>query len=289
MIYSLVILALSLLSSICLAQTERPLILHPKVNAPIQQVYSAIIEGVKTVMPLSDTLVIDDSMPVSQLEATLNSIQPTKIIALGRMPAEKVAQSRYREQLLVAGTLFDASEFEGVSLAIDSRVLVSELKTLLPSIKRVFVFGAPTRSSIFVHPESLIGQPLMISRHHEDPLINTRALWQLLAHEASTTDAILLPSQLDRDILFELVQLAWEKRIILLSTNLAHLKEGVLMVFYPDNAGMGRQIGTLAANPKAQRYESLTQIQIAVNTSVATHLRIDITPKDLRCIQLQVK
>ena len=176
-----------------------------------------------------------------------------------------------------------------LAASIGPERFLQEIKTTLPSIKRVFVVGSPRQPNIRIYPESLQGQPLIVPQIHEDPLINSRQLWQLLEQAIHNTDAIILPSHLDRDILYELVQLAWRKKIILLSTNLAHLKEGVLMVFYPDNAGMGRQIGDFATQHSGPGFESLTHIQIALNPTVAKHLGLKFAPDVFKRFKLQVK
>lgn len=288
-VFIAVILSFPLTVSVCSAEEIHTIIIYPKVKAPIQQIYSDITKGIKQVAPLSETLAIDDDTQTSHLEAILQQIKPEKIIALGRRTADKVVRIGYQDQMIVAAALFDPSEYQGVSLAIDSRILLKEINSLLPFVKKVFVLGNPTRPSITIYPESLHGQPLIIPLYHEDPLINTRQLWRLLDKEASKIDAIILPSHLDRDILYELAQLAWEKKIILLSTNLAHLKEGILMVFYPDNIGMGQQIGTFATEHNKRGYQSLTHINTAFNTTIAKHLGLEFSPDAMNQFQIKIK
>ena len=278
-----------LINAVCLAGEADTLIVHPKTKEPVQRIYSAIIEGIQQTIRNSETLVLADDIQPVELSATLQRINPETIIALSRMAAEKVVQSGYRDRMIVAGALFDPDEYSGVSLAIDSRSLVKEIQSILPFIQRIFILDSPTRASIKVYPESLYGSPSIITQYHEDPLISTRQLWQLLNQETSINDAIILPSQLDREILYELTQRAWQKKIILLSTNLAQLKEGVLMVFYPDNVEMGRQIGAFSIEHQDQVFESLSQIQVALNPTVARHLGLEFAPDVSTRFKLQVK
>ncbi len=273
----------------CPAEQTRTLIIYPNVKAPLQRIYTRIIEGINQVSLQSKILTINIDTQPSQLEATLQQIKPEKIITLGRTTAEKVAQTDYRDQMIVAAALFDPFEYSGISLAIDSRILLKKIKTLLPFVNNVFVIDYPSQPSIRIYSENLQGQPLITPLYHKDPLVNTQVLWKLLDKNASKSDAIILPSHLDRDILYELVQLAWEKKIILLSTNLAHLKEGVLMAFYPDNTGMGRQIGSFVIEHKAPGYESLSYIHVALNPTIAKHLGLKFAPDVLSQFQLLVK
>ena len=283
------LMILPIITAVCQAESARTIIIFPRINAPVQRIYDTIIEGIQKTLPQSTPLSLDRSLQPAEVESAIRPFNPDKIIVLGRTTAEKVALSDYRDKMVVAGVLFEPDEYSGISLAIDSRRLLQEIKTTLPSIKRVFVVGSPRQPNIRIYPESLQGQPLIVPQIHEDPLINSRQLWQLLEQATHNTDAIILPSHLDRDILYELVQLAWRKKIILLSTNLAHLKEGVLMVFYPDNAGMGRQIGDFATQHSGPGFESLTHIQIALNPTVAKHLGLKFAPDALKRFKLQVK
>ena len=284
-----ILIVLQFASTACLAEETRTIIIYPNVKAPIQRIYISIIEGIKQVSPQSEILAIDYDTQPTQLEVTLQKIKPDKIITLGRTMAEKVAQTDHRDQMIVAAALFDPVEYPGVSLAIDSRILLKKIKSLLPFVKKVFVIDDPLHPSITVYPENLQGQPLITPLYHKDPLVNTRVLWKLLDKDATKSDAIMLPSHLDRDILYELAQLAWEKKITLLSTNLAHLKEGILMAFYPDNTGMGRQIGSFVIEHKNQGYQSLAHIHVALNPSIARHLGLEFSPDVLNQFQLLVK
>ncbi|MCK5190074.1 MAG: hypothetical protein KAR12_08460, partial [Methylococcales bacterium] len=72
-------------------------------------------------------------------------------------------------------------------------------------------------------------------------------------------------------------------------TNLAHLKEGILMAFYPDNTGMGRQIGSFVIEHKNQDYQTLAHIHVALNPSIARHLGLEFAPDALNQFQLLVK
>jgi len=283
------LIAMQIAGSACRAEGTRTLIIHPNVKAPAQRIYANIIEGIKQASPLSDSLAIDKNTQSSQLEVNLEKINPDKIIVLGRTMAEKITQTDYRNKMIVAAALFGPDEYPGVSLSIDSRVLLKKIKSLLPFVKKVFVIDDPIQPSITLYPENLRDQPLFTPLYHKDPLINAQALWKLLDKDASTLDAILLPSDLDRDILYELAQLAWEKKIILLSTNLAHLKEGILMAFYPDNRGMGRQIGSFVIKHKNQDYQTLAHIHVALNPTIAKHLGLEFTPSALSQFRLQVK
>ncbi|WP_431064518.1 hypothetical protein [Methylotuvimicrobium sp.] len=283
------LMILPIIASACQAEPTRTLILLPQAKAPAQRIFDAIIEGIGQILPDSTFLTVDKRMQPDQLDSVLSAANPERIIVLGRTTADRIASTSHRDKMVVAGALFEPDEFAGVTLAIDSRRLLQEIKTILPSLRRVFIVGSPRQLHIRIYPDSLNSQPSIVPELHQDPLTHSRRLWQLLEQADQKTDAVLVPSQLDRDILYELAQLAWQKKIILLSTNLAHLNQGVLMVFYPDNIGMGRQVGNFTIQHPGPGFESLTHIHIALNPTVAKHLGLSFAPDVLSRIQLQVK
>ncbi len=288
-VIAVALMILPIIASVCQAEPTRTLIVLPQAKAPTQRIFDAIIEGIGQMLPDSTPLIVDHRMQPEQLDSVLNASNPERIIVLGRTTADRIASSPHRDKMIVAGALFEPDEFTGITLAIDSRRLLQEIKTILPSLRRVFVVGSPRQLHIRIYPESLNSQPSIVPELHQDPLTHSRRLWQLLEQADPKTDAILVPSQLDRDILYELAQLAWQKKVILLSTNLAHLNQGVLMVFYPDNIGMGRQIGDFTIQHPGSGFESLTHIHIALNPNVAKHLGLSFAPEVISRIQLQVK
>ena len=115
-----------------------------------------------------------------------------------------------------------------------------------------------------------------------------RILGHLVEQEATIGDAVMVPANLPGNILFEITKIAWERHVILLSTNLAHLESGVLMVFYPDEIGLGEQLGTLA-NSGEPVFESLKWVHAALNQRVAQHLNLTIEAKALGQFSVKFK
>lgn len=271
------------------AENTNTLLIYPKVQGPLERIYQAIIQGIKTQITLDDTLAINSQTDPAQIQAIFKS-QPVSVIALGRNTAEILNRYGYSEHMLVGATVFNANEYQGVSLGFDSRVLLHAINDKLPRVKRVFIVDQQNKQTITVYPESRQGSPEIITHYAPQPQAIVRELWRLLNEQATSTDAVIIPGHLDKDIVYELVQLAWRKKIILLSTNLSHLQQGVLMVFYPDNVGMGVQIGQLAAKAeKVSRYENLKRLHVALNETMAAHLGLVFEPDVLEQFQFRVK
>jgi ABC-type uncharacterized transport system substrate-binding protein len=115
-----------------------------------------------------------------------------------------------------------------------------------------------------------------------------RLLGHLVEEEATTSDAVLIPANLPSNIFYEIAKIAWDRKIILLSTNLAHLENGVLMAFYPDPEGLGEQLGVLANTGKFE-FENLKAVTAGLNQRVAQHLNIEIEASKLDLFSVKLK
>lgn len=114
-----------------------------------------------------------------------------------------------------------------------------------------------------------------------------RLLGTLIETEAIPGEAVMIPANLPANILFEIAKIAWNRKIILLSTNLAYLENGALMVFYPDEFALGQQLGELAKQNRFNR-ENLQSAKTGLNLKVAQHLGITIEPPKLDQFSVKV-
>jgi hypothetical protein len=189
---------------------------------------------------------------------------------------------------LVGLVHFNASEYNGVSLVLDSRSLIAQLSRFVPTITRVFVVqqaGYQTIDSVHAPSES---HPALVMREGSDQLATIRILGHLVEEEATNTDAVFIPANLPLDILYEVAKVAWDKKVMLLSTNLAHLDTGTLIGFYPNEVAIGTQLGQLVRQQNPG-YESLKGINSALNRKVAQHLAVDFSSTTLDLFTVKIK
>ncbi|MGE0371734.1 MAG: ABC transporter substrate binding protein, partial [Gammaproteobacteria bacterium] len=117
---------------------------------------------------------------------------------------------------------------------------------------------------------------------------------EILKNQLSDSDALWLPQDsavLDEQAILPMIlKEAWDRRLIVFSSNPSFVKKGVLFALYPDNYNMGRSLGAMAKrlqtpgyrdDPAAQKIESLRDLLIAFNVRTAAHLDIKITREDL--------
>jgi len=223
----------------------------------------------------------------NNLSAILDGSHSTRVIALGKGIAETIYRTHYRERTLAGLVYFNRDQYSGVGLAIDNRALVEDLARLLPSIKKFFVVQQSNFQTIDYVPSNLKSSAVMEVREGVDALETIRVLGRLL-DEATPSDAIFIPANLPKNILYEVTKVAWDKKIILLSTNLSHLENGALMAVFPDYFALGEQLGRLVES-SGPVYENIKVIKYALNRRVAQHLAIEFDPSVLDSFAFKIK
>ncbi|MDP1773609.1 MAG: hypothetical protein Q8L15_15160 [Methylobacter sp.] len=267
-------------------QASPVLIVYPQAEEPLHRIYASIIQGIEHKVSNTELLELPEGTHDAQSE--LDRHHPNKIIALGKRVADTIGLSSYRGQTLVGMVHSNPSDTVGVSLALDSQDFAKRLVHLAPSIKRVFAVQEHTHPAITSSPVGSVLTPAIIIREGGDMTATIRLLGHLVEEEATTLDAVLIPANLPSNIFYEIAKIAWDRKIILLSTNLAHLESGVLMAFYPDPEGLGEQLGTLANSGKFE-FENLNAVTAGLNQRVAQHLNVEIEASKLKLFSVKLK
>ncbi len=277
-----------LLAFSCTLYGKEPqvLIVYPQVEEPLHSLYSSIIKGISHKIGTAEHLEVPDG--TGELQTEFDRRHPDLIIALGKQVADTALKSSYRDKILVGMVHANPSGSPGVSLALDSQGLANRLSQLAPFIKRVYAVQEHNHLAITGLQQDPATTPPVIVREGEDMITTIRLLGQLVEQEATTSDAVLVPANLPGNILFEITKIAWDRHIILLSTNLAHLESGVLMVFYPDEIGLGEQLGVLA-NAIKPGFESLKSVNTGLNQRVAQHLKLTFEAPALEQFSVTLK
>ncbi|MBK8815383.1 MAG: hypothetical protein IPN42_07715 [Methylococcaceae bacterium] len=273
--------------SCCLYGKEpQVLIVYPQVEEPLKSIYASVITGIGHKISHTKQLELPEGTTDTQSELAL--YHPDKIIALGKRVADTLIKSQYRQQIFIGMVYANPSGTAGVSLALESQAFANRLAQLCPVITRVFVVQENTHSAITHNPVDSASTPKIIIREGEDMIATIRILGHLVEQEATSGDAVMVPANLPDNIFYEIAKIAWDRKITLLSNNLAHLEGGVLMVFYPDEVGLGEQLGTLANTDKTD-FENLKSVNVGLNQRVAQHLNMAIEPAKLAQFSVTLK
>jgi ABC-type uncharacterized transport system substrate-binding protein len=282
------ILLISFIFGIASAFGKEPqvTIVYSGTEASRSSAYALVVAGIEKTLKDTQTLVVGSES--DDIQSLLDNTHPDIVIALGKTVAEAVNKTSYRAQTLAGLMYLRSKDTNGVSLALDSRFLIGPVRKLVPSIKRIFIIQQ-THYQTIDHVAALSKtSPIVEVREGADSLATIRILGRLLEGEATESDAVFIPANLPNNILYEVAKSAWDKRIILLSTNLSHLDNGALIVAYPDNLALGEQLGRLAYQ-QTPANESVKGISLGLNRRVAQHLNIDFDQVGLNAFALKIK
>ena len=187
---------------------------------------------------------MQDDNADTNLLTELNRRKPDKIIALGKRIADSINNTPYQSRTLAGWVLLKPPN-AGVSLVMEAEAFSQQLQQAAPFIHKVYVVQEQSRQSIASQTINPSSKPTLIVREGQDMIATIRLLGNLAETEAIPGEAILVPANLPANILYEIAKIAWTRKIILLSTNVAHLENAVLMVFYPDETALGQQLAEM--------------------------------------------
>jgi hypothetical protein len=274
------------ISSPANGKEPRIVIAYPASETSQALTYTHVIDGIEKAVGHAERLEVTEG--ADTVQAQLDRLHPDKVIALGKKVAGTINKTSYLKLMLVGLAHFNPTEYNGVSLTLDSRSLGAQLSRFVPSVKRVFVVQQAGHQTIESVPAISGTQPTLEIREGSDQLATIRLLGHIVGEEATATDAVFIPANLPIDILYEVAKVAWDKKIMLLSTNLAQLDTGTLMGFYPDELALGEQLGQLVTK-KNPGFESTRGVNSALNRKVAQHLGIDFDPATLDLFTVKIK
>jgi putative ABC transport system substrate-binding protein len=190
----------------------------------------------------------------------------------------------------------------GITLNPDPAPLLQRLKSLAPGVTRVLVVYQREQDGWMIEKAAKPAQELGITLQAsavENLSEAANKYRDLLNNQSSDTDAMWLlqdSAVMDEQAMLPMIlKEAWDRRLIVFSSNPSFVKRGVLFALYPDNYNMGRSLGDMARriqasgiqhNPATQRIESLRDLLIAFNVRTAAHLGIKYSREDLNNFDL---
>jgi hypothetical protein len=277
--------SLFLISILCFpitvfSKSQNVLIAYSKSSLDMNPIYSTVIKGVEKNLSTEILELNDDELDYQQ---KLDKIHPDRIIALGKQVVKSIDNTTYVDKMIAGIMFFDPSNYRGVSLIIDHSVIEQQVTALLPEIQKIYVIQQENNQSIYSRENS----KRLEFKDYPDLLDAIRASSNMIEKSDSTV-AIVLPPNTAPNIVFGLAKLAWDRNVVLISTNLSHLDVGVMMVLFPDAEATGEELASLAKliNPKGQYTKN---IKIALNSRVAQHLSKEFTQKQKDKFSITVK
>lgn len=285
---------------VALANSPSIAVIYPDIREPYRSIFLKIIKGIEDRLKKTvEIYSLEENYDIEAIKDYFRKARIRGVIALGSrgLSAAKDLQSMFHVVVGAVLTSPNGEKLTGISLTPDPAILFQKLLEIAPDIKRITLIYNRDQT------EWLIERAIKSARFYgieinTFPVKNIReaaGLYRdILRRLEEGEDAIWLPQDFTIDeqaILPLILREAWDRNLVVFSSNLAHVPRGALLALYPDNERMGHSLAELALK-KIKNGEKLTRIMplrdllIAVNTRTADHLGLNLTSRMKRNFNL---
>ncbi|RLA41261.1 MAG: hypothetical protein DRQ64_02715 [Gammaproteobacteria bacterium] len=261
------------------------LIVYPSVKAPYNKIYQDIIKGIDRSYPgITEQFELIPNNGSHVLIEKIKQYQPDVVVTLGKRSLEKVRLLESSVPIVAGAITRVKKPVLGISMTPDSEIILSNLLTIAPFVKRVYVVTNSEQRARLQRAETYLAQQGKTLLIEEAASIQQAADKYLkIINQASDNDAIWLMRSArlnDPSILMLVLEAAWKKKIVVFSSNPTHVKRGALFSVYPNNEKMGDALAEMA-----QQHEQLLSapdfdltplrnLHIIMNERTSKHLGI---------------
>jgi putative tryptophan/tyrosine transport system substrate-binding protein len=269
-------------------------VIYPDIGEPYRSVFSSIIDGIEEKAKVSvPAFAIGANANTQNLAAELKRLNIQIVIALGRNGLRATAGLDHDLSVVVGGVVsMQESEMQGLavrSMAPDPALLLDRLRSLLPSIRRVFVVYDPRQNSWLIRLAREAAKNLnieLVAQEAQDLKTAMRFYQEDVGVADPRRDAIWLPQDSvtveESATLPFVLQEAWARSLPVFSSSVGHVKRGALFSLYPDNAELGRNLAKYAlthlsaGSQPARTVVPLREVLMAVNLRTAAHVGVNL-------------
>lgn len=259
------------------------MVLYPEVREPYSKVYQDIIDGVKTTYNGSVMATpLKDRQSEDAYRAAVNSSKPDMIIALGQNALNLASRIAPGVPTVMGATSATNLKVAGVSMIPDPAVVITKLHQLDSELSTIHVVTNPADKQKLLQAALKHANSLNIKFivHEVTSIKDAASVYRDLLLRLGRHDSIwLMQDQALNDIslLSLILERAWERKIIVFSSNPADVKRGALFSVYPNNVALGARLAEITTTYDFSKesnhdIEFLREILIAGNERTLRHL-----------------
>lgn len=271
-------------------------VIYPVVREPYRAAFVAIVGGIEAELGARAKIAeVDPSESAQQITARVEAQKSGRVLLLGKYGLDIAQALQSPADRVVGAVLARPAEvpagIRGVSMVPAPSSLFSKLAELAPTVKRVSVVHGSDNNDWLIElaASAAKNRGLVLETVRRDTLRDgANAYRDLLGRMDPATDALWLPQGspflAESSVLQMILRTAWDRNIVVFSSNVAHVPKGALFALFPDNTEMGRALGRLAAGPPAPGagLDVLEQLDTAINIRTANHLGLGVNAGDKR-------
>ena len=284
------------------AQAKEPLVvLYPEMREPYRAIFDAILDGIKDhSVGEVVTLALAKEVKLEDIQGWLAQRDPGVIVSLGNRGRQMAVQLREDYRVITGATILSddnvSQGLTGISLSPAPERLFQQLRKLAPNIEQIRVIYHPHTNSWLIKEARQAAEEAglkLIAEPAESAKDAAPRYRDLLTSTTDGKDALWLlqgdPTLDERGLLPLIMGQAWEKNLLVFSSNPSHVQRGALFSLFPDNLKLGQRLAEKArqvAIGKDSGAETMRDLRIAVNIRTAEHLGLKISRVDRRGFDL---
>lgn len=272
------------------AGPESLAVVYPDIGQPYRKVFTEIIEGIEEqARARVKGYAVASNADFNELQSTLKKNGGKVVIALGRQGLLAAAAFDPSLGVVVGGvsSVPDPERQRGISLTPDPALLFSHLKSLVPTVKRVFVvYSQHSQPMLKSARDAARSQGLeLVALEAADLATAVRRYESAFAGADGRTDALWLPQDPvtveETTVLPLVLKESWNRNVPIFSSSILHVKKGALFALFPNNFELGKELASIALgmlNGEAGRagVAPLRAVRTAFNTRTASHIGINV-------------
>lgn len=271
-------------------------VIYPRVREPFRSVFRTIAGGIGSEIPGSlRELEVDPAQSAGEITAQLKKQDVRAVVLLGKHGLDLSRAIDGGLQRSVGAVFATPGDIppgvSAVSFAPSPRRLFETLRSLAPGVKRITVIHDGATDDWLIgmagHAATELGYTLQPIRY-TSMKDGANAYREVMDAAQPPTDAVWLlqASKVleETQVLQMILRTAWDRNIVVFSSNPSHVPKGVLFALFPDNQALGRQLGrmVLSPPPPGDGLRPLEQLDTAINIKMADHLGLGLDAKDTR-------
>ena len=279
------------------ADSDDYAVVYPQVREPYAAIFRDYISGIRTEVANIEEFSINGEGRGS-MEAAFQETPPLLLFALGNKSVKVVDDLKLNIPVVGAITDRDYAKYlsAGVLLTPSADVYLENLFQVyegIPAVATVYDPGAD-QELISMSEEILKEKGIDFTALPSSTIREAASAYRRILSEAEPRSAIWLLSNnkyLDSSILSMILDIAWEKRLIVFASNPVFVKHGALFAIYPDNKGVGVTLGVMAKDVLSKEgggLQPLKDVKLALNERTRNHLGIDLSPSAQKKVELML-
>ena len=264
-------------------------IVYPRAEEPYRGYFVSMMQGIEDRLSQRvGSYEVDNTADLDMLNSEFHRSGVRLVIALGRQGAD-VASKLDKDFIVLEGgvvRLSDPGNINGISLTPDPALLFARLHILLPDVKRIIAVFDPSRSSWLIRlaRAAARAQGFDLTTVEAHDLAEAASSYsQLFTKADGRRDAIwVLPDSTTAEegtLLPLVLRESWNHGMAVFSSNMGHLKNGVLFSMSSDHRELGRSLANtamriLSGDTSSKGIFPLRDVKIGINSRTAKHLGI---------------